>query len=113
MTVKSIRFCHVTEQSEKFIQLLNDIGVKQKDVDCGNGAIFDAGESWVEIWQQNDEMPAGTMLQIIVDDINYYAQHAREHGVELQGPFEQHGEKIFFTQSPDGLPISIQSLSST
>jgi hypothetical protein len=55
-------------------------------------------------------MPAGLMLQLVVDDADAIAANARENGVEVQGPMEAHGEKIYFAVAPGGLSISFQEV---
>jgi hypothetical protein len=74
------------------------------------GAVFPAGDaSWIEIWPEGPEMPAGVMLQIIVDDADAWAEQAKENGVEPHGPSDAHGERCYFLQGPGGLPITFQS----
>jgi hypothetical protein len=73
------------------------------------GAIFPAGESWIELWPEGPGMPAGTMLQVVVDDADAFAKHARDHGLAPQGPMDAHGERIYFLKAPDGSQISFQS----
>ena len=77
--------------------------------DVFSGAVFPAGESWIEMWPQSQEMPAGIMLQIVVDDADEMAARARENGLEPQGPTDAHGERIYYVQAPTGLPVSFQS----
>jgi hypothetical protein len=38
------------------------------------------------------------------------AESARENGVEVQGPMEAHGEKIYFAVAPGGLSVSFQEV---
>lgn len=120
MKVKSIRFCQVSEQAEALANFLGHLGVKEdKSLRCTkndgsfSGAIFPAGDSeersWIEIWPSSEQMPASTMLQIVVDNSDEFAAHAKSNGITLHGPMDDHGERIYFTQGPDGLPISIQS----
>lgn len=116
MKVLAIRFCAVSEQAKSLSQFFSNIGLTEKNLgNCPSdsnefsGAIFPAGDSWIEIWQQAEQMPAGTMLQVVVDNADEFATHAKSNGIEPQGPFDQHGEHIYFFQAPGGLPVSIQS----
>ncbi len=116
MKVLGIRFCSVTSEAEPLARFLDSIGlVRQKPGGCGTdavsfpGAVFPAGESWIEVWQENAEMPAGIMLQIIVDDADAFAEQAKANGLSPQGPVDEHGERIYFLQAPSGLPLSFQS----
>jgi len=81
---------------------------------CGDefgGCIIPAGDSsWVEIWQKSESMPAGLMLQLVVDDADAVAATAKENGIDVQGPMEAHGEKIYFAVAPGGLSISFQQV---
>ena len=54
-------------------------------------------------------MPAGTMLQIVVDDADSLAQQARANGLAPEGPMDAHGERIYFLKAPTGLPVTFQS----
>jgi len=54
-------------------------------------------------------MPAGIMLQIVVDDADAWAENARKNGLEPSGPIDDHGERIYYLKAPGGLPISFQS----
>jgi hypothetical protein len=74
-----------------------------------SGAVFPAGESWVEVWPQRPQMPAGVMLQIIVDDADAFADYATSNGLAPQGPMDAHGERIYFLKGPGELQISFQS----
>lgn len=114
MKVLGIRFCSVSKEAEALAGFLaHGLGLPQLDMgDDGsefNGAIFPAGESWVEIWQQGPQMPAGIMLQIVVDDADEVAKAAERNGVELSGPVDAHGERIYYSNAPGGLSVSFQS----
>lgn len=78
-----------------------------------NGAVFpiehNGENSWIEIWPAGAMMPEMTMLQIIVDDADAYADHARQHGLDVKGPDDAHGERIYYLEGPGGLPIAFQS----
>ena len=71
--------------------------------------MFPAGSGWIEIWPEGPELPAGILLQIVVDDAVEFAAHARKNGLDPQGPVDAHGERIYFLQAPSGLPITFQS----
>ena len=75
-----------------------------------HGAVIPAGTSWIEIWQKGADMPAGLMLQIVVDDADAVAETARKNGIEVNGPMEAHGEKIYFAVAPGGLSVSFQQV---
>ncbi|GAB4197157.1 MAG: hypothetical protein Tsb002_31080 [Wenzhouxiangellaceae bacterium] len=110
--VLGIRFCSVTDQAESMIAFLQALGLPQltmPEVEGCIGGIFPAGESWVEIWQEGPQMPAGIMLQIVVDDADAWADQARANGLQPQGPTDAHGERIYFLQAPGGLSMSFQS----
>jgi len=114
MQVIGIRFCQVSEHAEAIATFLGTgLGLPQTDLGAGGGsfpgAVFPAGESWIEVWPQSEGMPAGTMLQIVVDDADAWAEQARANGLEPSGPMDEHGERIYFLTAPGGLPISFQS----
>lgn len=115
MKVLGFRFCRVTADAEALAKFLGDgLGLPLKDLpelagDQFAGAIFPAGDSWVEIWPEADGMPAGTMLQVVVDDADAWADRARDGGLEPKGPIEAHGERIYYLQAPGGLAMSFQS----
>jgi len=113
MKVLAIRFCCVSDEAPAMAEFFDAMGLEQKKMDGScegfSGAIFPAGESWVEIWQSGPQMPAGIMLQIVVDDADAYAEHARSKGLEPNGPMDAHGERIYFAKAPSGLQISFQS----
>ncbi|MEO0400056.1 MAG: hypothetical protein AAF224_11630 [Pseudomonadota bacterium] len=81
--------------------------------DAFMGAVFPVennGEnSWIEIWPAGENMPEMVMLQLIVDDADAFADHARQNGLDPKGPDLAHGEKIYYLAGPGGLPISFQS----
>ena len=115
MKVLGIRFCSVAEEAEEFSNLLEKgLGMPSKALgpessDRFSGAIFPAGDSWIELWPKADGMPAGVMLQIVVDDADQMAKTARENGLDPKGPTDAHGERIYFIEAPTGLPVSFQS----
>ncbi len=113
MKLLGIRFCSVSEQAEELAGFLRDgLGLVERDMgisDGFHGAVFPAGDSWIEMWPEGPGMQACTMLQLVVDDADAYAEHARQNGLEPQGPNDMHGERIYFLQAPGGLPMSFQS----
>jgi hypothetical protein len=38
------------------------------------------------------------------------AETARSNGIDVQGPMEAHGEKIYFAIAPGGLSVSFQQV---
>ena len=115
MNVLGIRFCSVSEVAEDLASFLGKgLGLPERDLgDSGDGfsgAVFPAGEgSWIEVWKNGPDMPAGVMLQIVVDDADAFAATARENGIEPSGPMDAHGERIYFVMAPGGLQVSFQS----
>lgn len=116
MKVLAIRFCSVTAEAEPLAKFLDGLGMPRKDLgecdsdsDAFTGAIFPAADSWIEIWPEGPDMPAGIMLQIVVDDADAFAAHAKTNGLDPQGPTDAHGERIYYLQAPSGLQISFQS----
>ncbi|MDH5456377.1 MAG: hypothetical protein OEY37_09910 [Gammaproteobacteria bacterium] len=88
------------------------LGLPQRDLggDGFHGAVIPAGTSWIEIWQKSADMPAGLMLQIVVDDADQVAATARQNGIDVQGPVAAHGEKIYYAVAPGGLSVSFQEV---
>jgi hypothetical protein len=115
MRVLSIRYCSVTPQAEELAEFFRALGMQDRmnaapDVATAfAGAIFPAGDSWVEVWPQRPQMPAGVMLQIIVDDADAFADYASSNGLTPQGPMDAHGERIYFLKGPGDLQLSFQS----
>ena len=114
MKVLGIRFCSVSDEARALADFLDRLGLPQRDMgvadaDTFMGAVFPAQDSWIEIWQQGDGMPAGIMLQVVVDDADAFAAHARSNGLAPQGPMDAHGERIYFLEAPTGLKVSFQS----
>ncbi len=96
--------------------MLSKLGLHQLDMSAPDGeATFEGGifpakdSSWVEIWQASDHMPAGVMLQLVVDDADAFAANARSNGLLVGEPTDAHGERIYFLQAPGGIPMSFQS----
>ncbi len=123
MKVLGHRFCRVAQPQEAagFADALEKLGLAKRDLTAhgiGAGEAFDGavfptvggdGESWVEIWPAGEAMPEMVMLQIIVDDADAFAEHARKNGLDPKGPDDAHGERIYYVQAPGGVPISFQS----
>jgi hypothetical protein len=116
MEVLGIRFCSVSPEAESLAGFFDNLGLGRRPMPehesadgSFSGAIFPAGASWVEIWPEGPEMPAGLMLQVEVDDADAFAEHAKGNGLEPHGPMDAHGERIYFLQAPSGLQLSFQS----
>ncbi len=115
--VLGIRFCSVSTDAEELADFLGGgLGLPLMDWEVPTeskdfmGAVFPAGDaSWIEVWPAGPEMPAGVVLQILVDDADAWAARARENGIEPHGPSDAHGERCYFLQAPGGLPITFQS----
>jgi len=88
----------------------HDLGEDADAARLFSGAIFPAGESWIEVWQQSARIPPGLMLQLVVDDADAFALHAELHGLVLQGPVDAHGERVYMVSAPNGLAVSLQSV---
>ncbi len=116
MKVLSIRFCAVDPAAESLATFFDKLGLTRRDMgDCSgaetnfSGAVFPAGDSWIELWPDGPDMPAGTMLQIVVDDADAFAENAKQNGLDPHGPMDAHGERIYFIGTPTGLQLSFQS----
>ena len=122
MKVLGIRFCKVAHaaDAEKLAATLGENGLGLKASDMGpvegfQGAVFpiDSAErglgTWIEIWPAGENMPEMTMLQIVVDDSDAWAARAKENGVDVKGPDDAHGERIYYIDGPGGLPIAFTS----
>jgi hypothetical protein len=115
MKVLGIRFCTVTDQADGMLDFFETgLGLPRRALPTGGapevpGGIFPAGESWIEVWGEMEGMPACTMLQIVVDDADAMATHARAKGLGVHGPVDAHGERIYYATAPNGLPVSFQS----
>ena len=68
-----------------------------------------AGDSWVEVWGEAPGMPAGVMLQLVVDDADAWAARMKDNGLEPQGSTDMHGERVYAITAPTGLQMSFQS----
>lgn len=122
MKVLGIRFCKVAkaEDAEAIASLLgeNGLGLKPTNMpqtDHFNGAVFPADDaplgegSWIEIWPTDQNMPEMTMLQIVVDDADAFAERAKSKGVDVKGPDDAHGERIYYVAGAGGFPIAFVS----
>lgn len=120
MKLLGIRFCSVTEDAKAEIEFFEQgLGLKNsfKDMQAVEGmgdfwgGIFQTqnGDSWAEFWPSGEQMPAGLMLQLVVDDADAMAEHAKSQGLSLSGPVDAHGERIYYLKSPSGLNMSFQS----
>jgi hypothetical protein len=118
MELLGIRFVSVSDEGEALARCLDDLGLRRRhfaeftsEVGAASfkGAIFPGGSSWIEVWPVGEGMPPGIMLQLVVDDADAFAAHARRHGLSPQGPVDAHGEHIYFLEAPSGLSMSFQS----
>ena len=119
MTVLGIRFCTVKpeEEARGIAEFMGPKGWSFGERDMGaehsdgfQGAVFPAGDtSWTEIWAASEHMPETTMLHVIVDDADSYAEQAKANGVAVNGPMDMHGERIYFSEAPGGLQVAVIS----
>ena len=114
MKVLGIRYCAVDPEAESLATFFDKLGLARMDMndegeDPFSGAVYPAGDSWIELWPKGPDMPAGTMLQVVVDDADAFAENAKQNGLEPQGPMDAHGERIYFISAPTGLQMSFQS----
>lgn len=116
MKVLGIRWSSVSEDASDMAAFFDALGMPRADLSAHGlsnepfeGAIFPAGDSWIELWPTGPGMPGGTMLQIVVDDADAFAEQARRNGLKPQGPMDAHGERIYMVTAPSGLQLSFQS----
>jgi len=123
MKVLGIRFCKVAhkDDAKALADMLGENGLGLAPTDMGqskdfNGAVFPMDEaaakglgSWIEIWPAGEQMPEMTMLQIVVDDADAFAEQAKKNGLEVKGPDDAHGERIYYLEGAGGLPIAFLS----
>jgi hypothetical protein len=117
MKVLGFRLCTVSTEAPKLASFLDAIGFERHPLEGGarnadgpfTGAVFAAGESWLAMWPPSADMPTGLMLQVVVDDADAFAAHAREQGLSPVGPTDSQNKRLYFLQAPTGLQISIQS----
>ena len=120
MQILGMRFCRVAKKDDAagLADMLGKLGLKARDLGLDNadgfpGAVFpiehNKENSWIEIWPATGEMPELSMLQIIVDDADAFAEQARKNGLDPKGPDDAHGERIYYLEAPGGFPVSFQS----
>ncbi len=128
MKVLGIRFCKVAkaEEAKALADLLGENGLGLETLNSGqtdgfSGAVFPVDESakqglgsWIELWAAGGGMPEMTMLQIVVDDADAFAERARKNGLDVKGPddarHDDHGgERIYYLEGAGGLPIAFLS----
>ena len=113
MQVLGIRWCTVHAEAAELAGFFDALGLPRQSLgETGEGfagAVFPAGTSWIELWPEGPQMPAGTMLQVVVDNADAFAAHARGHGLEPEGPVDAHGERISFLKAPTGVSVAFQS----
>ena len=124
MKVLGIRFCKVAQadDAKALAALLGEKGLGLSPMDLGtgdggfSGAVLPVDEgakqglgSWIEIWAAGEQMPEMTMLQIVVDDADAYAENARKNGLDVKGPDDAHGERIYYLEGAGGLPVAFLS----
>ncbi len=132
--VLAIRFCKVSKRdhSAQLATMLGPKGLGLTPIEMPvieglsgfQGEVFPVGDtdgspdamqqqSWIELWPSGDEMPEMVMLQIVVDNADKFADHARKNGLDPKGPDDAHGERIYYLEGPGGLPIAFLSKSLT
>ncbi len=122
MKVLGIRFCKVAPAADvkAVADLLGEKGFGLTAMDFGavegfSGAVFPVGDepaglgSWIEFWAAGENMPEMTMLQIVVDDADAWAARAKNNGLDVKGPDDAHGERIYYLAGAGGLPIAFLS----
>ncbi|MFT7668561.1 MAG: hypothetical protein ACI8X5_001255 [Planctomycetota bacterium] len=112
----SIRFCAISPEANELVEFLGlGLGLPcvakplSEDPEAVTGGIFHAGESRIEVWPEGEQLPAGIMLQVVVEDADAVAEHARANGLHPKGPMEASGEKIYYLMAPGGLAMTFQS----
>ena len=125
MKVLGIRFCKVAtaENAAGIAAMLGENGLGLKPRDMGEalegfqGAVFPVGDdngsdgrgSWIEVWAAAENMPEMTMLQIVVDDADAFADFAKKNGLDVSGPDIAHGERIYYLAGPGEFPVAFLS----
>ena len=116
MKALSIRACTVHPGAESLAEFFDKPGHARADLGDGGGAetsfssaVFPAGDSWIELWPDRHNIPGGTMLQVVVNDADAFADNARQDGLDPQGPMDARGERICSIGAPTGLRMSFQS----
>ena len=80
MEVLGIRFCSVTAEAASLAAVLDSLGLPRREMTdraspgsdsaAFSGAVFPAGTGWIEVWPEGPDLPAGILLQIVVDDLS-------------------------------------------
>ena len=97
-----------------YYEMENKIGIEKllikDDPDSAKGGIFYAEDgSWIEVWKDGPQMPAGIMLQVVVEDADAMASYAKQNGLSPRGPMVADGEQLYSLVAPGGLVITFQS----
>ncbi len=114
MKLLGIRFCSVDDNASDMIDFFaNGLGLNNTMEPHPDfvGGVFPnyKGDSWIEVWQASEQMPKGIMLQLVVDNADEYAEHARSNGLKISDPMDAHGERIYYVSAPNGMNLSFQS----
>ncbi|WP_226580928.1 hypothetical protein [Halobacillus litoralis] len=112
MKVLGYRYVDVSDKSDDMVDFFqNKLGIENAwtNTDEYRGGIFKAGDSWLEFWHKSECMVGVTMLQIVVDDADAFADYAKKQGTDIHGPIEEHGEKMYSLTAPNGMPVTILS----
>ncbi|KUP05180.1 hypothetical protein Q75_13040 [Bacillus coahuilensis p1.1.43] len=112
MKIIGFRYVTVGDQCDEMVDFFqNQLGLENtyENQEGYNGGIFKADHSWLEFWEAGENMPPMTMIQLIVENADEFASSLEGKGLELQGPFEQHGERMYSLKAPNGMPITFQS----
>ena len=118
MKIHSIRFCAITPEADALVEFLGlGLGMScveklliKDDPDSAKGGIFHAEDgSWIEVWKDGPQMPAGIMLQVVVENADAMASYAKQNGLSPRGPMVADGEQLYSLVAPGGLVITFQS----
>ena len=114
MTIKGIRFCLVADEAELIAEQMMDkdgFAAENSGGPQGNfsGAVFQAGDSRIEVWPGAEAMRPVSMLHIVVASANEWSEKARGAGARIKGPFSAHGECIYSLELPGEMVVSVQS----
>jgi hypothetical protein len=113
----SMKFCAVSPEADALVEFLGlglgfpcEAKPLTSAADSPQGGIFETecGSS-IEVWKDGPEMPAGVMLQVVVEDADALAELARTNGLHPKGPMLTKGEKIYYLLAPGGLAMTFQS----
>ena len=96
MEVLGIRFCSVTPEAQQLASFLDSLGLSRREIHAASepgsppepfaGAVFPTGSGWIEVWPEGPELPAGVLLQIVVDDATAFAALQWSQGEALAKP---------------------------